>query len=98
MPLSPDLWESITPPDIWVHVASLDDDRDDHVSVSLRVKEVGRRSVSAHCHVSRYAPTDTIFLAVSRCLAAMAVAQKRLTAGEMTTQLQASCRDYVDPF
>jgi hypothetical protein len=98
MPLSPDLWDSITPPDIWVHVASIDDARDDFLTVSLRVKEVGRRSVSAHTVVSRYAPTDTILLAASMCLKAMAVAQKRLTKAEMTTQLQESCRVYVDPF
>jgi hypothetical protein len=98
MPLSPDLWNSITPPDIWVHVRSLDDNRDDFVQVSLRVKEVGERSVRAQCQVSRYAPTDTIVRAVAMCLESMAVAQKRLTAGEMKVQLQDACRDYVDPF
>jgi hypothetical protein len=98
MPLSPDLWDSLTPPDVWVHVQSLDHDSDDYLSVVLRVKEPGRRSISASCHVSRYAPTDSIVLAVSKCLAAMAVAQKRLTAAEMKAQLTAACRNHVDPF
>jgi hypothetical protein len=96
--MSPDLWDSITPPDVWIHVQSLEHDSDDHLAVILRVKEVGRRSVTVHCHVSRYAPTDSIVLAVSKCLAAMAVAQKRLTNAEMTLQLQAACRNHVDPF
>ncbi len=98
MALSPDLWNSLVPPDVWLTVASLERAEADHVNLTLRVKEAGKRSVSATVPVSRYAPTASVVLAASKCLGALEVAQVAVTRTQLADQLHVAVRDWVDPF
>jgi hypothetical protein len=98
MALSADLWDSLVPPEIWIAVGTLAVPEHDFIRVNVRIKEAGRRSVSASAEVSRYAPTDSIILAVSKAITALTVAQVSVTRPLLEEQLLAAVRSWVDPF
>jgi hypothetical protein len=98
MPLSEGLWDSLVPPEVWVTISSIDREEHDHVKLTVRVKEIGERSVSATLDVTRYAPTASILLAASKCVEALALAQTRTTGALLKAQLRAAIGAWVDPF
>jgi hypothetical protein len=98
MPLSPDLFDRIDPPQIWITISGVETQEHDTIQLTLRVKEGNKRSISAALPISRYAPTDTIILAVSYAVKAMAIAQAPIDHQVLEQQLEAAVRDYVDPF
>ncbi len=98
MALSPDLWDSLVPPEVWISLGTLAAPEHDYIVVVVRLKEAGKRSVSATGQVSRYAPTDSVVLAISKALTAMTVAQAPLTKAMLAEQLTAAVRNHVDPF
>ncbi len=98
MPLSPGLWNDLTPPEMWISLSTLDRPEDDYITVTVRIKEAGRRSISATAPVTRYAPSASIIQAVGKAVTAMEVAQAPLTGALLTSQLRAAILNWVDPF
>jgi hypothetical protein len=98
MALSADLWDSLVPPEVWITVGTLAQPEHDFITVNVRVKEAGRRSVSAQAQVSRYAPTDSVILAVSKAFTSLTVAQAAVSRDLLGEQLRAAVRNWVDPF
>jgi hypothetical protein len=98
MPLSQSLFDDLVPPEVWVTIGSLEQPEHDHISLTLRLKEVGRRSVSARATVSRYAPTSSILLAASKAIVALEVAQRPVDKRLLEEQLYQAVKDWVDPF
>jgi hypothetical protein len=98
MPLSAGLWDELVPPEVWINVKSLGEPEHDFITVTVRVKEMNKRSCSAAVNVSRYAPTDSIILAVSKCFVAMAIAQCEVGQAMLKEQLESAVRSWVDPF
>ncbi len=98
MPLSESLFDDLVPPEVWVTIGTLVQPEHDFVTLTVRVKEGVKRSVSAKVSVTRYAPTDTILLAASKALAALAVAQCPIDQALLRTQLEAAVVTWVDPF
>ncbi len=98
MPLSPDLFSALDPPAIWVSLSALDDFEGVERSLTVRIKERSRRSISATVAVDRYSPEPSIFRAVSECLNGLATAQRNLTAADLYSMLRSAVIDWVDPF
>ncbi len=98
MPLSRTLWDEITPPGVWITIGQVESEECDHVLLTLRLKEAGRRSISCSVAITRYAPTSSIVLAVVKAIEAMAFAQCELSQSLLKNQLQAAVNTWVDPF
>ncbi len=98
MPLSPSMWDDLVPPEVWVTVSTIDREEADHVLLTVRIRERGRRSISASAEVTRYAPTGSILLACSKCLDSLATAQVALKASLLEEVLLGAVAAWVDPF
>jgi hypothetical protein len=98
MPLSRTLWDEIVPPAVWITISSVEPVEADHVLLTVRLKEVGQRSISCSVPVTRYAPTATIVLAISKAIESMAFAQKSVDAKMLKTQVMIAVETWVDPF
>jgi hypothetical protein len=98
MPLSESLFDDLVPPEVWATLGTLEEPEHDHILLTVRVKEVGRRSVSVKVPVTRYAPTSSVFLAVSKAITALEVSQGPVDKGTLQEQLQAAVAAWVDPF
>jgi hypothetical protein len=98
MPLSPDLFNALTPPEVWISLGTPERTEAEHLVVCVRIKEAGKRSITASVTVDRYSPTASIVLAVSKAIAAMEIAQQPLTRTLLAEQLATACREWVDPF
>jgi hypothetical protein len=98
MPLSPDLWDSLIPPAIWAALEPLSHPHADHRRVNVRVKEEGKRSVSASVDVSRYAPEASIFLALSKMMDRLQVLQVALSRDVLVEELHHVVATWVEPF
>jgi hypothetical protein len=98
VPLSQSLFDDLDPPQVWVSLSGLADDRHDYIMLTVRLKEGVKRSVSASLSIDRYAPTESIFLAVSKAIGALAVAQSPIDKELLRSQLQAAVSAWVDPF
>jgi hypothetical protein len=96
--MSPDLFQQIDPPAVWVTVAKLDSPCDDTRLVTIRIQEAGRRSVSVSQSVTRYAPEESIFLAVSKLINRLSILQVPLDRHVLSEALDQSIRTWVDPF
>ncbi len=98
MPLSRDLFDSIDPPGVWVKLGTVTVTEDDHRTLTVRVQERGRRSVTATVHVSRYAPEGSCFTAVAKMLERLSILQIPLDKETLAEALQSSVYNWVDPF
>jgi hypothetical protein len=98
MPLSPSLWDEITPPQVWITLTGVELEEHDFIRLCIRVKEAGRRSISATVPVTRYAPTAQIVGACTKTIEALATAQQPLTAALLQEQMTAAVISWVDPF
>jgi hypothetical protein len=98
MSLSPSLFDDLVPPEMWVTIGTIEGPEHDHVTVTIRLKEAGRRSISAKAQVTRYAPTASILLAVSKAVESLAVAQAPIDKKMLDLQLYLSVAAWVDPF
>jgi hypothetical protein len=96
--LSPDLFDHIDPPSIWITMPAPECDEAETRSVTIRIQERGRRSVSATQGVSRYAPEDTVVLALSMLLKELATNQVALDRDLLEERLRQSILCWVDPF
>lgn len=98
MPLSATLWDACDPPAIWLEVKQPERPESDQREVVLRIKETGRRSISASVYVSRYSPESSIFRAVCGLLEELAVRQVVLTSSLVRDRMVAMVERWVDPF
>jgi hypothetical protein len=98
MPFSTDLWGVYSPPLIWVHLEEPRTPEDDSRVLVIRIKEAGRRSVSASTTVSRYSPEDSVFRAIAETLKSLAVMQKGVKADELKPLLLQHVERWVEPF
>ncbi len=98
MPLSPDLFDRISTPAIWVTLATPESGEHETRSLTVRVQELGRRSVSCTHEVSRYAPEPSCFLAVSKMLQRIQILQVPLSRDVLSEALYQAIRDWVEPF
>jgi hypothetical protein len=98
MPLSPDLFDSITPPHIWVTLAALERPESDSRSLTVRFKEEGKRSISATVQITRYAPEETCLLAVSKMISRLQTLQVPLDRVVLEEELRAAAVTWVEPF
>jgi hypothetical protein len=98
MPLSPTLWDELDPPAVWVTLSQLETLEHETLTLTVRIQERGRRSISASVPVTRYAPTDQVFSAVAAALRSLAIAQAALTRTMLRDQMVASITEWVDPF
>ncbi len=98
MPLSQSLFDDLVPPEVWVTLGTVEEQEDDDVLLTVRLREVGKRSITARTPITRYAPTSSVFLAVSKAIDALAVAQRPVDQGLLQAQLQAAVAAWVDPF
>ncbi len=98
MPLSPDLWGAYNPPLIWVHLEEPRTSEDDSRALVIRIKEAGKRSVSASTSISRYSPEDSVFRAIAETLKSMAVMQRAVTADQLKSVLLQHVERWVEPF
>jgi hypothetical protein len=98
MPLSPDLWTAYDPPAIWVHLDQPISQEANSRTLTVRVKETGKRSVSAQVTLDRYCPEDTVFRAISEMLKALAVEQRAVSAHSLGAELTVAVLRWVEPF
>jgi hypothetical protein len=98
MALSPGMWDDLVPPEVWITLSTIGRREADHISLTVRVKENGRKSVSASAPVTRYAPTSSVVKAAYKTLEALQAAQVPLTAALLERELVHSVRAWVDPF
>lgn len=88
----------MTPPGVWVTLHELERPEADERKVTIRLKEAGRRSVSASTTVSRYSPEASIFRAVVDVVERLTAAQRRIDAATLRALLERGVSDYVEPF
>lgn len=98
MSISPDLFDSVLPPEMWVTLGPVEPAYNDERPVVVRIKPFGRRSMTVRVAVSRYAPERSIFLALSHFVADCHAAQKSLTRDEVRDILVSNVVSYVEPF
>lgn len=98
MSISPDLFNSVLPPAVWVTLAKPESGEHDTRLVTIRVQCEGRRSVSTSEPVSRYCSESSIMRAVSDVMYRLESAQRVVTREDLHQAMVTSIRLYVDPF
>ncbi len=98
MRLSPDLFNSVTPPEVWVHITTTTLDAPDERSLIIRLKCVGRRSVSLTHVLDRYCPEDSVLRAASDFMAQVSNSQVDLSRPDLLDLLHRSVVRWVEPF
>jgi hypothetical protein len=96
--LSPDLFDAISTPGLWVTLAVPESGEHETRSLTVRVQEHGRRSISATVQVSRYAPEPSCLLACSKMVERIQRSQIVLSREVLADCLAMAVRDWVDPF
>jgi hypothetical protein len=98
MSISPDLFNSVQPPSVWVTLGGLESAEHDERLVTLRVQAVGSRSVSASVPISRYSPEHTIMRAMADVMMSLEAAQAPVGREKLQELMVHSIQLYVDPF
>jgi hypothetical protein len=98
MSISPDLFNSVEPPGVWVTIGKPESGEHDSRLVTLRVQPHGARSVSCAREVSRYAPEGSILLAMGSVLISLAAAQHKVSREELGAIMDEAILRLVEPF
>lgn len=98
MSISPDLFDSIVPPEMWITFGPVEPAYSDERTITVRVKPFGQRSVTAKVEISRYAPEVSVFRALIDLLNTLHSAQRAVKKDELTAMLAESARRFVEPF
>ncbi len=98
MPLSRDLFDSMTPPGVWITIGQLEVPEADQVLLTIRLRETGRRSISASHAVSRYCPTEQLAFAAFKSLQHLAGAQETITRDVLGEVIRRYVTEFVEPF
>ncbi len=98
VPLSPDLFDSINPPAIWVTLSAPDSGEAVTRHLTIRILEAGKRSVSVTTDLDRYSPESSIFIAVAKMIARLQAAQVPLNRALLVDALDQAVKEWVEPF
>jgi hypothetical protein len=98
MPLSPDLFDSTNPPALWVTLAAPDSGEAVTRTLTVRVREAGRRSITASVELDRYSPESSILIAVGHAIERIQALQIPLSKVTLEVNLMMAIRDHVAPF
>jgi hypothetical protein len=96
--MSQNMFDAIDPPGIWVTLAAPETGEHETRSLTMRVQERGRRSVSVMLEVSRYSPEDSCFRAVAIALRELETLQEPLKRDLLLEVLQRAVTAWVEPF
>lgn len=98
MSIAPDLFTSIDPPGVWLTIHPLEPVYADERAVTLRIKPMGARSVTATVKVSRYSPETGILTACKVCLERLMSEQAPVTRVRLGILFAGAIADHVEPF
>jgi hypothetical protein len=98
MPLSPDLFDSIKTPSVWVTLQPPLCDEADTRLLTLRIQEQGHRSISAAVEVSRYAPEYGCLRAVADAIDTLQHSQLPIDRALLIQVLDKGVEKWVEPF
>jgi hypothetical protein len=98
MSISPDLFNSVDPPGVWITLQALESGEHDFRSVTLRIKPTHNRSVVATVDVSRYTPEHQVLQALAAVLERLGSAQAPVTRLDLLTMVQQELGQWCDPF
>jgi hypothetical protein len=98
MSMAQNMFEALCPPQIWVTLKAPDCEEAHTRLLGLRIKPPVGRSIRATHSIDRYSPDDTVFLAVSKTIAALAQVQRKLKAEDLQTVLDEQIKAWVAPF
>jgi hypothetical protein len=83
---------------VWITLSQLERPEADSITLTVRLREAGQRSVSATAYVSRYCPTDQLVFAVAYAVKHLSAAQQVITAAVLSQALEDSLIEHVEPF
>ncbi len=98
MPLSPDLFDSIKTPSVWVTLQPPICEEADTRLLTLRLQEAGKRSISAAVEVSRYSPESGCMRAVAEAIDLLQNAQAPIDRDALIRALDLGVGQWVEPF
>jgi hypothetical protein len=98
MPLSPDLFDSLNPPTVWVTLAAPDSGESPTRLLTVRICETGKRSISATADIDRYSPEPSIFTAVAKMIERIQACQVPMTRTLLSEELSMAVLRWVEPF
>jgi hypothetical protein len=98
MHLSPDLFSGIKVPRVWLELHGLEHPESQERRIVIRIKEDGRRSLSAIAWVSMYSPEVSIVRALQEVVARLAMTQEKINQPLLREELIRAIALYVDPF
>ncbi len=98
MPLSQDLFSGIKVPDIRLEMDGLLHPEHVERRIVIRIKEGGKRSISAVAWVSCYSPEASIIRAFQEVVMRLGIAQEKIGQPLLREELLRAITLYVDPF
>lgn len=98
MSLGPQLFETLTPPEVWVHLGPISCHEADTRTLTVRVRPAGGRSVTGKVEVSRYSPEGSVFRAVAQTIDTLESAQEAVTTGRLSQVMAEAADRWVEPF
>lgn len=98
MSISPDLFDSIVPPEMWVTFGPVEPAYSEERTIVVRVKPFGRRSMTAKATVSRYCPERSIFIALANLIGRLHSVQGPINREMFTAEVRRAIDDYAEPF
>ncbi len=98
MVLSPNLFDALDPPEVWVHLAPCESGEHSERKVSLRIKGQGQRSVNVSQKISRYSPEASVFRAVQSAVEELATLQCPVKRSHVEDAFARAVLRFVDPF
>lgn len=98
MSISPDLFDSVVPPAMWITLHELELAYQDDRRVTVRIKPFGRRSMTVKAQISRYSPEASVFRALAAFVEELHAAQTVLHKPDVQHALDMAISNYVEPF
>ena len=98
MRLSPDLFNSVSPPEVWVHLTVPTPDDPDERTVIVRLKCAGHRSVTVSHRLDRYCPENSILRAVAYFMELISNSQQDLSRPDLLELFDQAVIRWVEPF
>jgi hypothetical protein len=98
MPLSQDLFSGIKVPGIRLEMDVLERPESSERRIVIRIKEGGKRSISASSWVSCYSPESSIIRAFQEVVQRLGIVQEKITQPMLREELLRAVILHVDPF
>lgn len=98
MSISPNLFDDILPPEMWVTLGPVEPAYSDTRAIVVRIKPFGKRSVTVRESCSRYSPEVSVFEAIKHFVEECHSAQAALPRAQLQEILTRNVIGYVEPF